>query len=336
MIEVARLLVLREVARGGSLTAAARNLHYSQPAISQQIKKLEAEVGASVLTREARGIRLTAVGAKLVEHANVIFDEIAAANSLRRTSANEGYDQVHITGFAGFGPRLLPGVLDFLSRESSEGREPTVRHTEAGSATAIADMSSGDADIAVISSSRNLALDDAQLASERVVHDKGVLVVGRAHPLANATKPVSLAQLKGELWFTHGIDDRTSLVEACRRNGYAPRIRCGNAEPSLALTLVGRNMGISIQSASGLSEIMTDQVSMVPLEDEFFRDVYLVRSRAEQRQSVKQVYDALCFALQETSGSAAETSVEESTKIGGEVSPASGTGVRALRTSTRV
>ena len=62
MLSVARLKVLREVAYGGSISAAAHSLSYTQSAISQQIAALESEAGIALLERHPRGISLTAAG----------------------------------------------------------------------------------------------------------------------------------------------------------------------------------------------------------------------------------------------------------------------------------
>ncbi|HEY9524925.1 MAG TPA: LysR family transcriptional regulator, partial [Thermopolyspora sp.] len=59
MLDIVRLRVLEAVARHGSVTAAARELHYSQPSVSHHLAKLEAETGAKLIQRAGRGIRLT-------------------------------------------------------------------------------------------------------------------------------------------------------------------------------------------------------------------------------------------------------------------------------------
>src|SRR3982751_639992 len=79
MLDVRRLRVLREVAAQGSFSAAADALSFTQPAGSRQIATLEAETGTALVERGARGIRLTAAGELLVEHAEVILDRLAAA-----------------------------------------------------------------------------------------------------------------------------------------------------------------------------------------------------------------------------------------------------------------
>ena len=71
--------MLRAVAREGSLSAAARSLGYTQPAISLHIAKLEDEIGNSLLTRLGRGVQLTDAGVALVEHTDAVVSRLSAA-----------------------------------------------------------------------------------------------------------------------------------------------------------------------------------------------------------------------------------------------------------------
>src|SRR5256885_16526395 len=79
MLNVQRLRVLREVVARGSFSAAADALDYTQSAISQAVATLEAETGATLIERDRRGLRPTAAGAALVEHADGILARLEAA-----------------------------------------------------------------------------------------------------------------------------------------------------------------------------------------------------------------------------------------------------------------
>ena len=79
MLDVTRLRVIDAVARHGSVTAAAKELHYSQPSVSHHLARLEAETGAQLLQRVGRGVRLTQAGQLLAERAAEILGRIDAA-----------------------------------------------------------------------------------------------------------------------------------------------------------------------------------------------------------------------------------------------------------------
>src|SRR5829696_4837592 len=79
MLDVRRLVVLREVAVQGSFSAAAQALTYSQSAVSQQIATLEREAGTRLVERNGRSVRLTDAGRALVRRADAILTELEGA-----------------------------------------------------------------------------------------------------------------------------------------------------------------------------------------------------------------------------------------------------------------
>jgi molybdate transport repressor ModE-like protein len=81
MLDVTRLRVLDAVARHGSVTAAARELAYSQPSVSHHLSRLEAETGAQLLQKAGRGIRLTQAGQLLADRAAEIIGRLDAADA---------------------------------------------------------------------------------------------------------------------------------------------------------------------------------------------------------------------------------------------------------------
>ena len=111
MLDVRRLRVLREVAATGSFSAAAEALAFTQPAVSRQIATLEAEAGARLVERGARGIRLTPAGELLLEHAEVILDRLAAAE--HQLDALSGLDggRLRLGAFPTANATLIPLAL---------------------------------------------------------------------------------------------------------------------------------------------------------------------------------------------------------------------------------
>ena len=81
MLDVTRLRVLDAFARLGSVTAAAKELHYTQPTVSHHLARLEAETGAQLLQRAGRGVRLTPAGRLLADRAAEIIGRIDVADA---------------------------------------------------------------------------------------------------------------------------------------------------------------------------------------------------------------------------------------------------------------
>src|SRR6202035_320422 len=88
-MELRHLRYFVAVAEAGSLTVAAeQRLHTSQPSLSRQIRDLESELGAQLLTRRARGIELTPAGRAFLDHARLVLSQVAAASEAARRVAH--------------------------------------------------------------------------------------------------------------------------------------------------------------------------------------------------------------------------------------------------------
>ena len=111
MLNVARLRVLREVARQGSFSAAADSLSYTQSAVSQQIAALEAETGLALLERHPRGVTLTGAGRTLVEHSEGILARLQAAEQDLSAIAGLRGGELRMASFPTAGATLMPVAI---------------------------------------------------------------------------------------------------------------------------------------------------------------------------------------------------------------------------------
>jgi LysR family hca operon transcriptional activator len=117
-VELRHLRYFVAVAEAGSLTvAAARKLHTSQPSLSRQIRDLEEEVGAQLLTRRARGIELTPAGRAFLEHARSVLSQVEAATEAARRVAHPA-KPCFVMGFlTGHESTWMPEALQILRDE---------------------------------------------------------------------------------------------------------------------------------------------------------------------------------------------------------------------------
>src|SRR5829696_5669161 len=114
MLDVTRLRVIDAVARHGSVTAAARELHYSQPSVTHHIARLEAETGAQLLQRVGRGVRLTPAGRLLAGRAAEILGRIDAADAELSAHVGLSAGRVRLAGFSSAIASLVPRAVAAL------------------------------------------------------------------------------------------------------------------------------------------------------------------------------------------------------------------------------
>ena len=196
-LTIAGLRVVREIALSGSFTAAARLLGYSQPAISRQVAAMEAAVGSPLFVREPRGVRVSAAGAVVVEHAGRV---LAGVNALRQDL--ESLDdrlagRVKVGAFPAATAVLVPRALARLRVDHpglavglSEGPTPTL----------LRQLRAGRVGVAVIGVGAGLPdydLDDLQ--HEVVFAGQLCVAVPAGHRLAKAGV-VPVRDLAGETW----------------------------------------------------------------------------------------------------------------------------------------
>ena len=111
MHDLRLLNVLREVALRGSFSAAAESLAYTQPAVSQQIARLEKQVGVKLIEREPRGVRLTPAGEVLVRHTERVIAQLAAADEELQEVAAQARGRLRIGSFATAAGTIVPRAV---------------------------------------------------------------------------------------------------------------------------------------------------------------------------------------------------------------------------------
>src|SRR3979409_2681391 len=116
-MELRHLRYFIAVVEERSLTVAAeRRLHTSQPSLSRQIRDLEYEVGAELLTRGARGVELTAAGRIFLDHARLVLAQVDAAGEAARRAAQPARKAFAIGFQTGDEMKWLPPAMHLLAQ----------------------------------------------------------------------------------------------------------------------------------------------------------------------------------------------------------------------------
>src|SRR5689334_5661481 len=110
-----RLLIFRTVARAGSISAAARELGWTQPAVSQHLGRLERDVGGPLLLRGPHGVSLTEAGTALARRADVIAAELHAAAEELAGIADLRGGRVRLAAFPSAAATVVPAAVRRLA-----------------------------------------------------------------------------------------------------------------------------------------------------------------------------------------------------------------------------
>jgi DNA-binding transcriptional LysR family regulator len=195
--------VLAAVASRGSFTAAARELGYTQSAVSRQVGLMEQAAGGDLFERQPRGVRPTARGAALLVHITAVLDRVAVAE-LELDGLEEPVAGRVVLG--AFPTALATLVPRTLSRLAGEHRDLVVRLREGGSVAQLRRVRAGRIDVAVIARGGGLdyALDDLRV--DTLLVGGPMLAVAEGHRLAKRGW-VGVGELREERWIVGEAGD---------------------------------------------------------------------------------------------------------------------------------
>ena len=254
MLDTTRLRVLAAVARTGSVTAAARELHYTQPAVSHHLARLEAETGAQLLQRIGRGIRLTPVGQLLADRAVEIVGRIDAATAELTQHVGLSAGRVRLAGFTSVLSTLLPAALGILRREHP-GLNVSLTDTHPPEALAL--LRAGLVDAALIFRYDQSAPEPGDIRLLHVVDDPTYLLTRDGSP--------DLADHRDSTWIAGCDRCRTHLVDLCERAGFEPDIGYVTDDMVLMQALVGAGLGVTTIPGLALRSHRLDSITATEL-----------------------------------------------------------------------
>lgn len=234
MLNLTHLTVLAAVARHGSVTGAARELHYSQPSVSHHLSRLETATGVKLVQRVGRGIRLTPEGELLARRATEIVGRIdAAANELAahvglrtgrvRLAANASVLSTIVPKAAAALAQAHPGLtLSVVDRHPVEALQ-ALRH--------------GEVDVALVFRYAHAPLEDEGF---RMVH-----VADDPIHLVSRQPGDSVANHRHSPWIGGCERCQGELTAVCRHHGFVPRIDSACDDMVVVQALVAAGIGVT-------------------------------------------------------------------------------------------
>jgi DNA-binding transcriptional LysR family regulator len=248
-MELRRLEYFVAVARHGSFTRAAEQLWITQSALSQQVRRLEAELGVALLRRTPRGAELTPAGEELLPHAETILAEVAHARADLDRHAGVTRGRVRVAATTMDTPRL-PAALAAFHREHP-GLQIALRHAPAAEIAAL--VASGAADVGVASPHGPAppGVEAIPLAEQPL---RVMLPLDDA--LAAGDGRLAIADLRGRPFILAepGTALRETVMSACQAAGFSPVPLFEVSDPGTVRFLAHAGLGVSVVPASWLEQ----------------------------------------------------------------------------------
>ncbi|ELS51608.1 LysR family transcriptional regulator [Streptomyces sp. ISL-22] len=292
MLNLERLRTLDALARHGSVSGAAEGLHITTSAVSQQMSKLEREVGQQLLAKNGRGVRLTDAGRLLAEHAARILSQVELAQSDLEAQRGKVVGELRLAAFPTAARGLFPSALSALRTAHPALR---VRSCELEPESGIAGVVRGDLDLAVVLDWYNkpMALPEG-LVKAHILDDPADVAMPAGHRFADRDE-VDLAEFAEDEWITWGEGEfcHEWLMFTLRSKGIEPLLGHRAPETHTQLALVAAGLGVCIAPLLGRHPMPAGVVT-VPLKQRVRRHVYIVwRADADRRPSIRAAVRAL-------------------------------------------
>jgi LysR family transcriptional activator of glutamate synthase operon len=275
-----QLRYLVAIADERHFTRAAAREHVAQPALSQQIRSLEAEVGVALVERTTRKVAMTQAGELLVARARRALAELDAAQAELRSLAGVQTGRLSVGALHTMGPVDLSLLLATF-HERYPAIELSVR--EQSSEELAGMLRDDEVDLAFLSVTERIQ--SRGLALRPLVSEELVVVLPADHELA-ASARLRLRDLSRESFisFREGARLRELLVSSAARAGFVPRIALESNESRRIRSLVSRGLGVAILPRSDAAGPGSVVVVCDLVEPSLVRDITLA-SRAERRPS---------------------------------------------------
>jgi DNA-binding transcriptional LysR family regulator len=261
MLSLVHLKVLAAVARHGSVTEAARELHYSQPSVSHHLSRLEAATGAKLVQRIGRGIRLTPEGQLLADRAAEILGRVDAATSELAAQVGLQAGLVRLAANASTLSTIVPKAAASLA-EAHPGLQLSL--FDQHPVEALQMLRHGEIDVAIVFRYADAPFEDEGFRLVHIGDDPIYLISARPGD--------SLANHRHSAWIGGCERCQDELNAVCRHEGFTPRIASHSDDMVVVQALVATGMGVA--TLPGLALRAHSRPDIHATETGFHRRIY--------------------------------------------------------------
>lgn len=237
-MELYQLEYFLEAARQRNFTRAAAKLNLAQAALSEQMRKLEAELGASLFNRGRRETGLTAAGEALRLHAESLLERAAAARQAVQDLVGLRAGRLVIGSIPSVSACLLPAAIAAFRQAHPLVELALVE----GTSEAVGQwVESGRVELGIV----QLPTTGGRFDETPLLTESFVALVNREHAAARQ-RGISLRKLGREPFVFYKGKARDTALAACRAAGFEPRVACESGELETVRSLVGAGLGVAI------------------------------------------------------------------------------------------
>jgi DNA-binding transcriptional LysR family regulator len=298
MIDAAGLRVMKAISDEGSFTGAALALGYSQPAISQMVRRLEQRTGTVLVERVGRNVRLTEAGQVLARHAVAVLSALDAAEEEVAAIAGLRAGRVRLMAFPSSSATLVPRALALVKERFPDVQ---VSFTEAEPPESLAALRAGECDLAVAFAYEGTEIgrgeEDMDLfVTQKLLDDSVKIALPHRHPLAGEDV-IELTALSAENWIAGCPRCRGHLLQLCSNEGFTPHVGFETEDYVAVLGLVAEGLGVALVPDLILRTAHHHDVVTKPIKPASSRTISVVTTPDLQRvPAVQATIDALVEA----------------------------------------
>jgi LysR family transcriptional regulator, hydrogen peroxide-inducible genes activator len=282
-MQIHQLRYFCAVARTGSFTRAAYQEHIAQPSLSQQVRKLEDELGGRLFDRLGRTIRLTQLGEAFLPRAKAILRQVSAAKSEIQELAGTERGKLVIGSIPTIAPYFLPSYLASFARNFPHIQ---VNVIEEVTSDLLNHLQNGTVDLAVVA----LPIPATHCLSQELFRERLYVVVPENHRLASQHR-VRVRGIENDpfLLLKEGHCFRDNILSACGRARLRPNVVFESGQFATILAMVAAGAGVTIVPQMAIEQ--RAGCRFVPLADETaYRRVGIVQLKQHFRSRIHNAF----------------------------------------------
>jgi LysR family transcriptional regulator, hydrogen peroxide-inducible genes activator len=282
-MQIHQLRYFCAVARTGSFTRAAQQQHMAQPSLSQQVRKLEDELGTRLFDRLGRTVRLTQLGEMFLSRAEAILRQVDSARLEIQDMAGTEQGKLVVGAIPTIAPYFLPRCLASFASKFPRAR---IHIVEDFTNELVSLIHRGSVDVALLA----LPVPASQGLCHDLFRERLYAVVPCKHRLA-ACSYVRLAQIEDEpfLLLKEGHCFRENTLSLCARARVRPNVVFESGQFATILAMVGAGSGVSIVPQMAVEE--RQDCRFIPLSDEgAYRRVGVLQLKHHFRSRVHRAF----------------------------------------------